>query len=240
MENPSYCEPQGEGNNRVTNRGDPNNREVITNHIIVDNTKSTTNYTNVVTNNVDPDNEVITNLSITATLIMGLTLFQPPLLMLALTVLLLSTWSREGTTWTSTWQGFQSTWQGFLDNFEVKDGMTEVAKREFRDQATQISRPRIEGAESSRPSRETTNLGQPGPRIFTAATSNTTSAATPTVRMTAASERMLPPTTTTQPHWATSTKPTPKDKELENKPVQGPNSQGLPGEGHEKSLVRLQ
>ena len=115
LENPSYCEPQGEGNNRVTNRGDPNNREVITNHIIVDNTKSTTNYTNVVTNNVDPDNEVITNLSITATLIMGLTLFQPPLLMLALTVLLLSTWSREETTWTSTWQGFQSTWQGFLD-----------------------------------------------------------------------------------------------------------------------------
>ena len=139
--------------------------------------------------------------------------------MLALTVLLLSTWSREGTTWTSTWQGFQSTWQGFLDNFEVRDGMTEVAKREFRDQANQISRPRIEGAESSRPSRETTNLEQPGPRIFTAATSNTTSAATPTVRMTAASERMLPPTTTTQPHWATSTKPTPKDKELENKPV---------------------
>ena len=34
--------------------------------------------------------------------------------------------------------------------------MTEVAKREFRDQATQISRPRIEGAESSRPSREPT------------------------------------------------------------------------------------
>ena len=42
LENPSYCEPQGEGNNRVTNRGDPNNREVITNLIIVDNTKSTT------------------------------------------------------------------------------------------------------------------------------------------------------------------------------------------------------
>ena len=66
LKNPSYCKPQGDGNNRVTNRGDPNNSEVITNLIIVDNTKSTTNYTDVVTNNVDPDNEVIPNLSITA------------------------------------------------------------------------------------------------------------------------------------------------------------------------------
>ena len=66
LENPSCCKPQGDDNNRVTNRGDPNNSKVITNHIIVDNTKSTTNYANVVTNNVDPDNEVITNLSITA------------------------------------------------------------------------------------------------------------------------------------------------------------------------------
>ena len=202
LENPSCCEPQGEGNNRVTNRGDPNNKEVITNR-------------------GNPNNrEVITNLSITATLIMGLTLFQHPLLMLALTGLLLSTWSREETTWTSTWQRFQSTWQGFLDNFEVQDGMTEVAKREFRDQATQISRPRIEGAESSRPSRETTNLEQPGPRIFTAATPNPTSAATPTVRLTATSMRISPPTTAVQPHWTTPTRPTPKGKELENKPVQ--------------------
>ena len=66
LKNPSYCKPQGDGNNRVTNRGDPNNSEVITNLIIVDNTKSTTNYTDVATNNVDPDNEVVTNLSITA------------------------------------------------------------------------------------------------------------------------------------------------------------------------------
>ena len=107
-----------------------------------------------------------------------------------------------------------------MDNFEVRDGMTEVAKREFRDQATQISRPRIEGAESSRPSRETTNLEQPGSRIFTAAISNTTSAATPTVRLTATSMRMSPPTTAAQPHWTTPTRPTPKGKELENKPVQ--------------------
>ena len=140
--------------------------------------------------------------------------------MLALIVLLLATWSREGTTWTTTWQEFQSTWPGFLDNFEVRDGMTEEAQREFRDQATQISRPRIEGAESSRPSRETTNLEQPGPRIFTAATSNPTSAATPTVRLTATSMRISPPTTAVQPHWTTPTRPTPKGKELENKPVQ--------------------
>ena len=66
LKNPSYCKPQGDGNNRVTNRGDPNKSEVITNLITVDNTESTTNYANVVTNNVDPDNEVITNLSITA------------------------------------------------------------------------------------------------------------------------------------------------------------------------------
>ena len=143
---------------------------------------------------------------------MGITLFQPPLLMLALIVLLLATWTREGTTWTSTWQELQSTWSGFLDNFEVRDGMTEVARREFRDQANQISRPRIEGAESSRPSRETTNLEQPGPRIFTAAT--------PTARLAATSMRMSPPTTTAQPHWTTPTRPTPKGKELENKPVQ--------------------
>ena len=143
---------------------------------------------------------------------MGITLFQPPLLMLALIVLLLATWTREGTTWTSTWQELQSTWSGFLDNFEVRDGMTEVARREFRDQANQISRPRIEGAESSRPSRETTNLEQPGPRIFTAAT--------PTGRLAATSMRMSPPTTTAQPHWTTPTRPTPKGKELENKLVQ--------------------
>ena len=98
--------------------------------------------------------------------------------------------------------------------------MTEEAQREIRDQATQISRPRIEGAESSRPSRETTNLEQPGPRIFTAAPSNPTSAAPPTVRLTAAtSMRMSPPTTAAQPHWTTPTRPTPKGKELENKPV---------------------
>ena len=63
LENPSYSKPQGDNNNRVTNRGNPNNSEVITDLIIVDNTKSTTNG---VTNDVEPDNEVITNLSITA------------------------------------------------------------------------------------------------------------------------------------------------------------------------------
>ena len=31
--------------------------------------------------------------------------------------------------------------------------------------------------------------------------------------------RMSPPTTAAQPHWTTPTRPTPKDKELENKPV---------------------
>ena len=143
---------------------------------------------------------------------MGITLFQPPLLMLALIVLLLATWTREGTTWTSTWQELQSSWSGFLDNFEFRDGMTEVARREFRDQANQISRPRIEGAENSRPSRETTKLEQPGPRIFTAAT--------PTGRLAATTMRMSPPTTAAQPYWTTPTRPTPKGKELENKPVQ--------------------
>ena len=155
-------------------------------------------------------------------------MFQPPLLMLALIVLLLATWTREGTTWTSTWQELQSTWSGFLDNFEVRDGMTEVARREFRDQANQISRPRIEGAESSRPSRETTNLEQPGPRIFTAAT--------PTGRLAATTMRMSPPTTAAQPHWTTPTRPTPKGKELENKPVQDQTDQGLPGEGQERII----
>ena len=89
--------------------------------------------------------------------------------------------------------------------------MTEGVKREFRDLACQISRPRIEEAESSRPRRETTNLGQPGSRTFTSAT--------PTVSLTAASERMPSPTTAVQPHWKTPTKLTPKGKELENKSV---------------------
>ena len=94
--------------------------------------------------------------------------------------------------------------------------MTEVAKREIRDQ---ISRPRVEEAESSWSRRETTTLRQPGTSTFTSATSNTTPTATPAVRLTAASERMPSPTTTAQPHWTTLTKPTPKGKELENKPV---------------------
>ena len=131
-------------------------------------------------------------------------MFQSPLLMLVLIVLLIATWTREGTTWTSTWSGF-------LDNFEVREDMTEVT-REFRDQTTQISRPRIKGAERSRPSKETTHLEPQGPRIFTAAT--------PTARLAATSMRMSPPTTTAQPHWTTPTRPTPKGKELENKPVQ--------------------
>ena len=86
--------------------------------------------------------------------------------------------------------------------------MTEGVQREFRDQ---ISRPRIEEAESSWSRRETTSLGQPGPRTFTIAT--------PTVSLTAASERMPSPTTTVQPHWTAPTKLTPKGKELENKSV---------------------
>ena len=47
--------------------------------------------------------------------------------------------------------------------------MTEGVQREFRDQVDQISRPRIEEAES-RSRRETTSLGQPGPRTFTSYT----------------------------------------------------------------------
>ena len=95
--------------------------------------------------------------------------------------------------------------------------MTEVARREFRDQANQISRPRIEGAENSRPSRETTNLEQPGPRIFTAATP-----------------------TAAQPYWTTPTRPTPKGKELENKPVQDQTDEDFQEKGQEESLVKLQ
>ena len=199
---------------------DPDN-EVITNLNIVDHT----NYTDVVTNSVDPDNEVITNLNIvdntgfttnsadvdTSRTVKANINMGPSTLTTMKAETTLTSWSRLGSILTSTWQGFLSTWQGFLDNFEVMDGMTEGVQREFRDQVGQISRPRIEEAESSRSRRETTNLEQPGSRTFTIAT--------PTVSLTAASERMPSPTTAVQPHWKTPTKLTPKGKELENKSV---------------------
>ena len=141
---------------------------------------------------------------------MGITLDPHPV-PVCLLDLFTATRTREGKPWPSTGQEYQSAWSDFLKNLEVRDGMTEVA-RESRDQTTQISRPRIEGAERSRPSRETTHLEPPGPRIFTAAT--------PTVRLAATTMRMSPPTTAAQPHWTTPTRPTPKGKELENKPVQ--------------------
>ena len=97
--------------------------------------------------------------------------------------------------------------------------MTEGVQREFRDQISQISKPRIEEAESSRSRRESTSWGQPGSRTFTSATSNTTSTATSTVSLTTVSERMPSPTPAVQPHWKATTKLTSKGKELENKSV---------------------
>ena len=90
--------------------------------------------------------------------------------------------------------------------------MTEVARESSEIRPTQISRPRIEGAERLQAKQRDNKLEQPGPRIFTAAT--------PTGRLAATTMRMSPPTTAAQPHWTTPTRPTPKGKELENKPVQ--------------------
>ena len=59
LENPSYSKTQGDGNNKVSNRGDLNNSEAINSFIVVDNTKSTTNYTYAATNNVVPNNGII-------------------------------------------------------------------------------------------------------------------------------------------------------------------------------------
>ena len=112
-----------------------------------------------------------------------------------------------------------STWQGFLDNFEVMDGMTEGVQREFRDHISQISKPRVEEAESSRSRRESTSWEQPGSRTSTSTTSNTTSTATSTVSLTTVSEKMPSPTPAVQPHWKATTKLTSKGKELENKSV---------------------
>ena len=65
LKNSSYCETQGNGDNKVSNRGDLNNNEAINSFIIVDNSKSTTNYTYTATNNVVTNNGIIKNLNIT-------------------------------------------------------------------------------------------------------------------------------------------------------------------------------
>ena len=93
--------------------------------------------------------------------------------------------------------------------------MTEGVQRELRDQISQTSKPRIEEAESSRSSRESTSWGQPGSRTST----STTSTATSTASLTIVSEKMSSPTPAVQPHWKAETKLTSKGKELENKSV---------------------
>ena len=209
----------------VANRVDPDNK-VIANLNIVDNTEFTTNYTDVVptestpttrlsptsTSRTTPSSRLTPRTWIPAEPSRPTLTMRPSTLTTMKAETTLTLWSRLGSILTSTWQGF-------LDNFEVMDGMTEGVQREPRDQISQISRPRIEEAESSRLRRETTNLGQPGSRTFTSATSSTTSTATSTVSLTAVSERMPSPTPAVQPHWKTPTKLTTKGKELENKSV---------------------
>ena len=65
LKNSSYCKTPVDDNNKVSNRGDLNNNGAINSFIVVDNTKSTTNYTYAAINNVVPNNGIIKNLNIT-------------------------------------------------------------------------------------------------------------------------------------------------------------------------------